>query len=360
VRVTEDIQHREAFLFVPYSAMMSIDDAKSHPALKDFYGNHPNLFEKPSLDWEQSTLTCYLLYEKQKGAESKFAAYLDLMPEVTFFCDSPIEVIQSTFDPQLVGECLGYKQELEETYKKISKIMKIYPEIFTEASCEKKTFLSMYAQVCTRCFGWGLPSTSMIPMADTLNHSDANITNELISKAKHLEADEDSGYFTKIKYMNDYSPMFSADEQTPDVKGRFSHKNFEANKIYESAAMFKELSATRQIWQIPYLRDPFHEDNDTDEEDEEEDDEESDEETEEFKAQVQVFLKKADYDVGDHGVKKSDLRKVLQGGGLDFYIKKEKDAIKKTGAVEQECGQYSPVDEIHVNNNEYLAATGDR
>jgi hypothetical protein len=47
--------------------MMSIEGARRHPDLKDFYENHPNLFEKPSLDWEQTTLTCYLLYEKQKG-----------------------------------------------------------------------------------------------------------------------------------------------------------------------------------------------------------------------------------------------------------------------------------------------------
>jgi hypothetical protein len=118
---------------------------------------------------------------------------------------------------------LHYKEELEATWKKVSKIMKIYPEIFNEESCDKKKFLSMYAQVCTRCFGWGLPSTSMIPMADTLNHSDANITNELINKRKHLEADEKSSYFTKLKFMNDYSPMFSVDETNPVIKGRFSH-----------------------------------------------------------------------------------------------------------------------------------------
>lgn len=72
-----------------------------------------------------------------------------------------------------------------------------------------------------------------------------------------------------------------------------------------------------------------------------------------------MFLKKADYDVGDHSVTKADLRKVMQGGGLEFYIKKEKDALKKAISPEKDCGQYEPVDEIHVNNNEYLPKIGE-
>lgn len=28
--------------------------------------------------------------------------------------------------------------------------------------------------VMTRCFGWTLPSTSLVPMADMLNHSNIN------------------------------------------------------------------------------------------------------------------------------------------------------------------------------------------
>jgi hypothetical protein len=47
------------------------------------------------------------------------------------------------------------------------------PDIFTEV--DEQTFLSLYSQVCTRCFGWGLPYTCMIPMADNLNHNDVYI-----------------------------------------------------------------------------------------------------------------------------------------------------------------------------------------
>jgi len=65
--------------------------------------------------------------------------------------------------------------------------------------------MSIYAQVCSRCFGWGMPFTSMIPMADNLNHSDVNVVLELINKSIHLEENEESTYFYKAKYMNNYS-----------------------------------------------------------------------------------------------------------------------------------------------------------
>ena len=42
-------------------------------------------------------------------------------------------------------------------------------------------------------------------MADSMNHSDVNILCEIVTKSLHKEADEESSYFTKTKYMNNYS-----------------------------------------------------------------------------------------------------------------------------------------------------------
>ena len=36
-------------------------------------------------------------------------------------------------------------------------------DIFEEKFIDKDLFMNVYAQVCTRCFGYGLESTSMIP-----------------------------------------------------------------------------------------------------------------------------------------------------------------------------------------------------
>jgi hypothetical protein len=72
----------------------------------------------------------------------------------------------------------------------------------------------------------------MIPMADNLNHADVTIIFEIITKSLHLEADEKSNYFTKTKYMNDYSVLFKEEDfaKTKDprnITGRFNRENFE-------------------------------------------------------------------------------------------------------------------------------------
>ena len=60
--------------------------------------------------------------------------------------------------------------------------MSKYPEIFQHKSLTFDVFTKFYAQVCTRCFGWGLPSTAMIPAADNHNHSDVTVVQEIVHK----------------------------------------------------------------------------------------------------------------------------------------------------------------------------------
>jgi histone-lysine N-methyltransferase SETD3 len=53
----------------------------------------------------------------------------------------------------------------------------------------KKTFTYSFVSVVTRCFGWGLPKTSMIPFADCINHHNVDSTYELIHKEYHRYID---------------------------------------------------------------------------------------------------------------------------------------------------------------------------
>jgi len=75
----------------------------------------------------------------------------------------------------------------------------------------------------------------MIPMADVFNHSDVNITCEVVTKSLHLMADEESSYFTKAKYMNDYKAIFKNEDIKNDsdfynINGRFNKDNFYQNQ----------------------------------------------------------------------------------------------------------------------------------
>jgi hypothetical protein len=54
----------------------------------------------------------------------------------------------------------------------------------------KKLFTRGFVAVVTRCFGWGLPRTSMIPFADCINHHNVDSTYELIHTRYHRYINE--------------------------------------------------------------------------------------------------------------------------------------------------------------------------
>jgi hypothetical protein len=60
--------------------------------------------------------------------------------------------------------------------------------------------------------------------------------------------------------MNDYSVLCDTASQV------FNRQNFESNAKFSSSETFRQLSADLHIWEIPFLKDAFNEDNDTSDE----------------------------------------------------------------------------------------------
>ena len=48
----------------------------------------------------------------------------------------------------------------------------------------------------------------MIPMADNINHSDVNVSNEVINIQKHVEGEIDPNYYKAEKSMDNQKVMF--------------------------------------------------------------------------------------------------------------------------------------------------------
>ena len=78
------------------------------------------------------------------------------------------EELSKLCDYELKKEAEVYRDEVLIEWQDISKILPLYPELFHGAT--RELFLRMYNYACTRCFGWTLPSTMMVPLADFLNH----------------------------------------------------------------------------------------------------------------------------------------------------------------------------------------------
>lgn len=62
-------------------------------------------------------------------------------------------------------------------------IFRRYPNLFPENKSNteyKQLFDKAYNFICTRAFGWSLPSLSLVPLADSLNHNNNYVTHMLI------------------------------------------------------------------------------------------------------------------------------------------------------------------------------------
>ena len=113
MKAIEPIEHREAFLSVPYKMLLTVDGAQRHPVLGPIIKDNPHIFnEEQKGDWEQLTLCTFIMFEYAKGSDSFWKPYLDLMPNVKFFCHWPEDLIQATQDVSLIRDTTDYKNEL--------------------------------------------------------------------------------------------------------------------------------------------------------------------------------------------------------------------------------------------------------
>ena len=53
---------------------------------------------------------------------------------------------------------------------------------------------------------------SIIPLADNFNHANCEVDWQFVNKQAHLECDLKSSYFTKQRFLNDFSALFDDDK----------------------------------------------------------------------------------------------------------------------------------------------------
>lgn len=94
-----------------------------------------------------------------------------------------------------------------------------YPEF---ANITREIFFDTYDMVVSRCFGWSLPGTMMIPYADLANHHNSDTQYEMFNPRYHFSQDKDDPklklYQTRCKMMLDFSDW---DESRKDELKKF-------------------------------------------------------------------------------------------------------------------------------------------
>ena len=102
LRCVEDIQHREAYLYVPYKMMITISKVLKDPVLAPIIESNPDLFhfddagENIHFDRQHQVLVLGLLYEITKGKDSKWYPFLRQFP------DNELKLWESDADLDLI------------------------------------------------------------------------------------------------------------------------------------------------------------------------------------------------------------------------------------------------------------------
>ena len=96
----------------------------------------------------------------------------------------------------------------EEVWNQFELVLLANSDVFPEKFICKELFLNIYGQVLTRCFEFAGDQAALVPMADMMNHSPTDISNEVINLKLHLEAENQPDYYRASKMMNDYSAVF--------------------------------------------------------------------------------------------------------------------------------------------------------
>lgn len=124
------------------------------------------------------------------------------------------EEVKELQDAYLEREIGTYREEYYNEFEMIFKCFRehkyeeCWPGICDQTKTEEEIrewvepyFYKCFNTIVTRCFGWGLPKTSLIPFADCINHHNVDSTYEFICKELH----------EPIKFVSDSDKMYSID-----------------------------------------------------------------------------------------------------------------------------------------------------
>lgn len=179
------------------------------------FQRHPEFF-RDHFDHEYLVMTVFVMHHIMIGEKSFWHPFW----EVISLADLPMRweehEIEELQDPFLQREIKTFKDEYyaewdsifdvfyqngyEDLWPGITDTQKGKDQIKAEL---EQVFYRSFNSVVTRCFGWGLPRTSMIPLADCINHHNVDSTYEFICRELHdpirnLGHDEQSAYNMNI------------------------------------------------------------------------------------------------------------------------------------------------------------------
>lgn len=188
-----DIPPNKAFLFVPFSLIITAKRAKSSE-ISSIFQSHPYYFSGHE-DSEFDIVLVYLIYEKSKGPSSAWSSYFEAIGDLELLSDWSEHDLSQLNDPLLVFSVQELSSKIEEKFKLLSEVFEEHSDVFPSGTLLKQHFDWSYRVLLTRAFNYG--ELRLVPMADFMNFSNNSLVFEdfdkeaLARKAGIIEKDSD-------------------------------------------------------------------------------------------------------------------------------------------------------------------------
>ena len=183
-----DVAPMTAFLYIPQELMINDETIKIRaPQIWEVFEKYPQVFKR-HYDAEYLRIILYVWYEQEKGRESFWYPYF----QIVNYSDLPMlwepSEIEQLQDRVLESQILTYRREFELEWEEFYTCLKenrldwVIPGISDpeNATSLRLRYIRAFNTVVTRCFGWGIPCTTLIPFADCINHHNVDSSYDVI------------------------------------------------------------------------------------------------------------------------------------------------------------------------------------
>eukprot|EP00347_Sterkiella_histriomuscorum_P010062 403338831 len=229
--VKEDIQHNEAFVYIPNKCLITVERARSSE-IGFIFANHENVF-KSSEDRDFLTLLVFMMCEFQKGDQSFWYPYFNAVDPGELTCYWDQKYLSALDDKECIEQIREYGASMDEMWEQVHKILRVYsPDYFNLEVCNEAMFKKVAAFIATRCFGWGLPTTILAPIADSFNHNSTSSNHiDFVNKRLHLAQNKIYAY-----HFN-FDDDASSKSQQPSIDDQYDKSNskldFNIKRLYK-------------------------------------------------------------------------------------------------------------------------------
>ncbi|CDW76123.1 set domain protein [Stylonychia lemnae] len=194
---------QQAYLYIPNKLIIN-----EYKLLQSEYGHifreNEHLFKEGS-EGEQIQLIFYVICEQIKGEASFWYPYFQTCQDSDlpqFWKDDELEDLE---DQLMIAEIQEVRGNYQKEFQLCRSIASKYPELIDLDKFSEDLYKIAYNLVTTRCFGWSLPYTSLVPLADCFNHYNIDNQYELFNSKLHT-------------LLSDYNPKSSVQELKEELR----------------------------------------------------------------------------------------------------------------------------------------------